>query len=275
MYSVGAEKVKEAISALDRASQQETDAKALGYNLTIEDTFTSDNELVTLWTKRFEQLVQEQQIFSKFYSVPTAPSERAAAVGSLWHGFSSFVPWFLCQACAKVSTNEKRHYVIQTAFEELGMRNSREIHADMFWDAAASTGLTNAAAEQINGSRHAKSTLDLLKNDLLSYNTDEEVLGILLGLEIPAIENIDAVFRSLTYTEGLRLKLSHHKFFKLHRQIEIEHVRLTVANFLRFCPNEDQQERFLIGFMDGLKFWKNFWDNAADTAIGVNAEAST
>ena len=47
-----------------------------------------------------------------------------------------------------VSTNEKRHYVIQTAFEELGMRDAREIHPDI-WQVVKTAGVTDRDRERV------------------------------------------------------------------------------------------------------------------------------
>lgn len=263
IYDIGAAKMRSAIADLDRYSATESEAKNLGYNGTIEEIYTSSNEQVAEWTKRFEGHVQELNIFPNFEAACPVSVTRAQTVGVLWHEFSSFMPWFLCQAAAMVSSNEKRHYVIQTAFEELGMRDSKEIHPDMFWEAARSVGVNESTRESIGKSKEAIAVLEFLKNTLLQYKSDEEVLGILLGLEIPAVENIETVFRSLAHNGEAIRKLEEHKFFRLHRQIEIEHVRLTVSNFLRFCPNEDQQQRFVAGFFDGLNFWSKFWSTAA------------
>jgi hypothetical protein len=183
------------------------------------------------------------------------------------------MPWFLCQAAAMVSTNEKRHYVIQTAFEELGMRDAREIHPDMFWDAAKAVGIAEEERAAIHREPAPAAVLASLRAMLLSYKTDEEVLGILLGLEIPARENIETVFSSLAHSRDARATLDAHKFFVLHRQIEIEHVRLTVSNFLRFCTEDAQKERFIRGFDDGLAFWRSFWGSASDEVSRLKGAA--
>ena len=238
------------------------------YTGIIEKTYTFENPEITTWTRRFEDHVVARSIFSDFEKTCPISFERACVVGTLWNHFSAFMPWFLCQAAAKMSTNEKRHYVIQTAFEELGMRDVREIHADMFWKAALKTGLTHERAEETSKIPGSSRPLDALRASLLSYNTDEEVLGILLGLEIPARENVETLFQSLAHTPALEEELSLDQFFSLHRQIEIEHVRLTVSNFVRFCKTPEQKERFLIGFRAGLDFWQAFWGTSARICNG-------
>lgn len=264
IYSVGSDRLHAALVELDMAQAKPLNAESLGYNGIQEQTFTADHPAVIEWTRSFEKLTAESAIFQDFEKNHPEPSrERAIVVGSLWHRFSAFMPWFLCQAAAMVSTNEKRHYVIQTAFEELGMRDAREIHPEMFWNAAEAAGVASDDRERVLSNPEPTNVLADLRSALLSYTTDEEVLGILLGLEIPARENIETVYSSLAHNKELRSSLDQHKFFCLHRQIETEHVRLTISNFLRFCATEDQKSRFVRGFNDGLRFWRRFWDSAS------------
>ncbi len=242
---------------------ESNEAKQAGYSGTKEATYTLEHPEVMAWTHQFEQRATEKKIFDLFTSLHAEPSrEKATIVGVLWHRFSGFMPWFLCQAAAMVSSNEKRHYVIQTAFEELGMRDASEIHPNMFWNAAQIAGVTSEARERIRSTKEPAEALTLLRTALSDSQSDAEVLGLLLGLEIPAVENIETILASLCYSEEVAKKLNEHKFFKLHRQIEIEHVRLTVSNFLRFCTTEKDKHLFIKGFDHGLEFWLQFWTTA-------------
>jgi pyrroloquinoline quinone (PQQ) biosynthesis protein C len=117
---------------------------------------------------------------------------------------------------------------------------------------------------QLRGPGPVQSALDDLWRSLVSFKSDSEVLGILLGLEIPAEENIEMIFTSLGYSESVSAVLAKTKFFALHRAIEIEHVRLTVSNFLRFCSTEEQRAQFVAGFDTGLEFWKRYWNAVSD-----------
>lgn len=271
MYSIGVGKIKSLVKALDEVSET-NEAERAGYNGTKESTYTANHPDVVSWTQEFERRVSEKNIFDTFVALHSAASrEKSATVGVLWHRFSEFMPWFLCQAAATVSNNEKRHYVIQTAFEELGMRDAGEIHPDMFWTAAQTAGVTVEDRERIRLVQEPTAVLNGLRSALLGTRTDAEVLGLLLGLEIPAIENIETILKSLSHDDETAIKLNEHKFFKLHRQIEIEHVRLTVANFLRFCTTEAEKTLFIKGFDSGLEFWRQFWTTAATT---ISCEAA-
>lgn len=216
---------------------------------------------VTEWTVYFENKFHLKNIFQKFNCVHTGTSEKQAlVVGTQWYYFSSFMPWFLCQAAAKVSDNEKRHYVIQTAFEELGMHNVSEIHAEMFMDCLSYVGIDKTKRDALNISVQLSKSLTLLSESLLATNSDDVIFGMLLGLEIPAKENIETIYQSLCYQKNFESILANHKFFQLHRKIEIEHVQLTVSNFLRFCKNNKQKNDFHKGFDVGVQFWHMFWE---------------
>ncbi len=277
LFKIGNEKIAHSLESIDEAIAAKSEKKApvaatlsaerLGYNGTEEAIYTAEHPDVLLWTKKFEARTRNAEIFQPMNQMhATASKEQATVVGVLWHRFSEYMPQFLCQAAAQVSTNQIRHYVIQTAFEELGMRDSTEIHPDMFWQSAISAGVTVQDKERLENDANINETLTVLKDALSNCTTDAEVLGMLLGLEIPAIENIETIYQSLAHTEELRASLAQSKFFSLHRQIEVEHVRLTVANFLRFCTTPGDKTDFIKGFESGLEFWQTFW-NAVSTRI--------
>jgi hypothetical protein len=230
------------------------------YEPVVEPVYTKGNCQVINWTKYFSDILSDKAIFSRFTS-PEIPKtlQSATVVANSWHLFSSFMPWFLCTAAAKVSTNFMRHYIIQTAFEELGMRDHKEIHPDMFWDAAKTVGVKQSLAEIQGADSTVQQSIDYLRRKLLHYGNDAKILGILLGLEIPAQENIETIYNCLAYNNVCEKRLAGHRFFIIHRKIEIEHVRLSVSNFLRFCTKEQEKADFIHGFNDGLYFWNCFW----------------
>jgi hypothetical protein len=277
LFKMGDKKIANSLESIDGAiaakaekqlpSSSTISAAQLGYNGTEEAVYTAEHPEVLLWTKKFEARTRNAALFQSVSETHGAASkERATVVGVLWHRFSEYMPQFLCQAAAQVSTNQIRHYVIQTAFEELGMRNSNEIHPDMFWQSAISAGATAQDKDRLDNDSRLNATLLALKEALSSCTTDAEILGMLLGLEIPAIENIEMIYQSLAHTEELKTSLAQSRFFALHRQIEIEHVRLTVANFLRFCVTPEAKTGFIKGFENGLEFWQAYW-NAVSAAI--------
>lgn len=223
-----------------------------------EKTYTSNHSDVIKWTTHFHNIINENKIFDGMKVLPKN-FKTAQSVATGWHAFSEFMPWFLCLAASMVSTNQARHYVIQTAFEELGMRDCDQIHPDMFWKAANSIDIFSPDELILSENSEIKNSLKFLKERLFSYKTDMSIFGILLGLEIPAVENIETLFTAMAYDTSSERILNKEFFFKLHRIVEIEHVRLTVSNFLRFQKSDTDINLFINGFMDGIIFWKKFW----------------
>lgn len=220
-----------------------------------ESLFPSDGPDVLKWVGFFQARFRSKKIFERFSAGLRSTGIEAKIVAIAWHQFSEFMPYFLCQSCAQLSSNEKRHFAIQTAFEELGMRHADKIHHNMFWNAVVSCGL----AHEIECFEDVAVQIAWLKGKLKSSTSDAYILGLLMGLEGPAEENIECIFNSLAYHPAVGKQLAEHEFFVVHRQVEIEHVKLTVANFLRFCKTELDKNEFLLGFDEGVEFWSMFW----------------
>lgn len=235
----------------------------LGYDFIRESVFNENHPEVIRWTNFFELRLQQRGIFERFDKiVPRRSIEKAAVVLKEWHRFSEMMPWFLCQAAALVSSNWLRHYVIQTAFEELGARDAEEIHHELFLREAKSVGIPWVESYPVKIADCAR-IISRLKKRLLKCKSDEEILGLLLGLEIPARENIETVFSSLAYSGNTRELLEQGKFFKLHRVLEVEHIRLNIANYLRFCETNRKKQQYVLGFDAGIEFWSAFWTQMA------------
>lgn len=234
--------------------------KELGYHGIEEKLYTADHPEVIQWSGIFDERYRSKGIFERFEAKHPRPAKaRAIVVGTQWHRFSADVPWVLCRAAAQVSTNRKRHYVIQTAFEELGMRDETQIHEEMFRATTYLVGVTRADYERLKQVPEVTRALTFLRAKLTSYRSDAPVLGLLLGLEIPARENIETVFSGLCHEPSHDKLLTGTTFFKFHRCLELEHIRLTVSNFLRFCATPAERRSFTTGFNDGIAFWDQFW----------------
>lgn len=245
----------------ERLSINYRDISALGYDYVQEKTYTADHPDVVAWANSFLSRFREKKIFERFDSEQASPSlVKTKVVGTQWHRFSEFMPYILCSASARVSNNRLRHYTIQTAYEELGARNADEIHHEMFWETALAAGAQDSDRARMANEPEINDALKFLEHVLVTAKSDEEILGLLLGLEICAEENIETVFSSLAHTKALETSLAETKFFKLHRQLEMEHIRLDVSIFLRFCQtSEEKTQLFTSGFDSGVQFWDLFW----------------
>lgn len=270
IFQKGFDKLNRLSDAIDLSHSH--DSTLLGYNETKEDVFVESHPDVIHWTKIFHDQVNKLNAFSEIEKSINKPSAQAATVVAIaWHRFSDFMPGFLCRAAAMVSTNTIRHYVIQTAFEELGMRDVNDIHPHMFWQAAELVGIRSTDKLRIAHLDQVDKVLADLEESLIQSNSDGEILGLLLGLEIPATENIETLFESMAHSTEAKEALTQSRFFTIHRQVEPEHVRLTVSNFLRFCSSQKDKERFQAGFENGIQFWKKFWDLTSKITNSVTA----
>ncbi len=246
------------------------------YTPTQEKIFKMDHPEVVSTTALFHAEVMSRQIFERFEITAGDQSyEKAVAVAGAWHAFSEFMPWFLCEASARVSNNRIRHYVIQTAFEELGMRREDEIHHEMFWSAAEEVGIGRNVRDRYSRDPKVMGALQMLRETILNTTSDAEILGLLLGLEMPAEENIDTVFFSMSYSEEAERRLGETHFFKIHKMIEIEHVRLTISNYLRFCGTDKRKAQYRTGFEAGTHFWDKFWTACGDLVLQEKRGGST
>ena len=209
------------------------------------------------WIVIFYKRANASVIFREIQHHP-AYSTRASAevVGAKWLGFSEFMPWFLCQAAANVSSNIKRTYICRPAYEELGMGIPEEIHAELFRKCLQIVG--------VNSDSNHVPPIGMLRDYLNETGIgDDYIFGLCAGLEIIANDNIENLFRNIAYTQEFKEILEGTEFFKLHRANEQGHIELTIGNFLRFSPLPADRRKFVEGFDRAIEFWAQFWNGAA------------
>ncbi|BCA96951.1 hypothetical protein TUM19329_33120 [Legionella antarctica] len=250
-------------------------ANQYGYTGVKEALYTSDHPEVVFWTGFFQNRFKERKIFEQFEEQTSGNDiHKAVAIATQWYRFSSIMPWILCKAATVVSNNIKRHYVIQGAYEELGMRDVNEIHPERFREAAIDAGVDESLFEKHQGFSRVNDSLDKLVKSLTTSKTDAEVMGILLGLECPAEENVETLFLGLALTPEIKAQLLKSIFFRIHRAIECEHIRLAVSNFLRFNSDEVSKKDFIKGFDQGIQFWVEFWSGLAQLTLKLRASSN-
>lgn len=229
-----------------------------------ENIYDKDSAEVIEWTDRFSKRANIPTIFNEIGKrIATKKFLNAEIVGTFWHHFSALAPQVMSIAAAKVDSNLMRHYIVQIIFEELGTRNHRLIHPDLFLDTIEEIGVTKERRKNLVKKYLAILGLDNLVSVMNGAKTNSEILGILLGLEIDANENIQTIFDSLAFDDEAEVKVKHTPFFKIHRIAEDEHIRIDVANFLRFCQTDKEKGEFTQGFDKAVSFWKNYWDAMA------------
>lgn len=93
-------------------------------------------------------------------------------------------------------------------------------------------------------------------------------MGICLGLEIIANENIQLLFDYRLKTDGSNfIELTQSEFFITHRVNEDEHILKSIENFKVFCKSKIDKEQFISGFNLAIEFWEKFWMKASATTI--------
>jgi hypothetical protein len=170
---------------------------------------------------------------------------------------------------ARTADPERQHHLIQIAYDELGGRNKKLIHSKLFVEALSAIDIHLLPGVPVSA---IGKVLNMLDETLAGATSEEAIIGLLLSFEIVAQENIEMLFECLTFDESSREALSATPFFKIHRQDETEHIRHSVANFLRFCTTEDHREDFMRSFDEGLSFWERFWDQ---TSRMINVATNT
>ncbi len=237
-----------------------------------ETTYCKDSPDVIYWTRYFTKRANIPNIFAEIGKrISTKKFLHAKIVGTFWHHFSALAPQIMSMAAAKVDNNLMRHYIVQIIFEELGTRDYRCIHSDLFLDALEMIGVSYSARKILVRKHLTKLGFFNLTQIMSEAKSNAEVLGILLGLEINANENIQTIFDSLAYDQKSEELLKATPFFKIHRIAEDEHIRLDVANFLRFCKTDHEKDEFIKGFDLAVGFWRIYWNGMASV---IDQEAS-
>lgn len=237
-----------------------------------ENEYDYGHPEVVFWTNYFMNEAQKLNVFANIKATIESKRSRLAAetMANAWYDFSCYVPVFITKAVAQTDDPERQHHLIQIAYDELGGRDKSLIHSKLFLDAIAGIGISVSARPS---GASVKDVLRVLDQILVGTKGQYGIVGLLLSFEIIAQENIETVYDCLSYNDASRESLSATPFFKIHRADETEHIRHSIANFLRFCKTEAQREEFRKSFDDGLYFWHRFWDQCA-RMINVAASLS-
>ncbi len=168
-------------------------------------------------------------------------------IGSHWYAFSKFMPEFLLEMSHKTSCMFTKTKLISICNEELGDGDIKSNHAELFYKALKEN--------EISLNREAyPDSLNFLREQITSEKSKFFLLGLHLGLEIIANENIEALADGL----GKKRELQESLFFKIHMVNEDIHIQKCLDNF-KLAKSSVEKELFLQGFDTGLKFWSLFW----------------
>lgn len=160
---------------------------------------------------------------------------------------------------AKLNDNLMRHYLIQIAFEELGGKSQDEIHCELFKEALSEIGIGESEIESAVCEAQKRLCHDFCYA-LVRTNTNAEILGLNLGVEVIAAENIETLFSLLAYSGEAASVLNKSPYFQMHRTIEEGHLSLSISNFLKFCHTDKERVLFIKSFDNAMTFWRTFWE---------------
>lgn len=236
--------------------------------------YALDNPVVVGWTEFFSKITNDVEIFKQINEAQERSRSYATAVGDYWTQFSKFVPNFLIRSASMLSENKKRVHFVRIAYEELGEGKPNEIHSDLFEDVLTRVGISELSLKEFDHQYFVPRSLEFLDASLSNAGSDSEIIGLGLGLEAPAYENIETIFSALQWSNQYYNIVEESLFFRIHRVVEAEHIRLNIENFLKFCQTEEDKTNFLRGFFNSLEFWKMFWNDAAIAASATSRNAA-
>jgi len=260
------------------SSEYKNDAESNGSPryLIPESVYDYNHPEVIKFTRIFRERAEKEKVLSNINTTIAQCQSRAAAeiMAAIWYEFSCHTPRFLALAVSQTRDPERQHHLIQIAFDELGGHNKERIHSLLFLKAVNQIGIQLLPRLPLFSIRNLFETLN---KGLIDAKNEHVIIGLLMSFEIVAQENIEMLFECLSFDDAARETLATTLFFKIHRQDETEHIRHSVANFLRFCRTASHRDDFLEGFDRGIEFWGRFWDQSArliNVATNPRAKAS-
>ncbi len=216
-----------------------------------------DSDDINSWSNYFEIRAREAGIFdTTINSLNFKTKTSSNVIGNKWLQFSTLMPKVLCLLASKVDSNHARMRILKIAWEELGEGKAKQIHSATF-----KICLDLADVEVKNTPSNANSQLERYAEGY--FRSTSEIFGLGLGLEIIAVQNIETVFNGLAYDSIIAFYLKQTEFFQIHFQNEESHIRHCIESFMKYCPDNNNKINFLIGFENGLRFWKSFWSEVA------------
>lgn len=218
------------------------------------------------WVSYFYEKAAKAQVFNATLNcLNYKTKESASVIGNKWLQFSNLMPKILCLLASKVDSNQARMRILKIAWEELGQGQTIHIHPEIFKKclelADVKLNETNTFANEY-----------LEKYAEGKFRSNSEVFGLGLGLEIIAVENIETVFSGLAFDSIVASNLKETEFFKIHFENEEGHIKHCIESFMKYCPDNTSKNDFLIGFENGLRFWKLFWNEVAEELKAQNLE---
>ena len=221
------------------------------------DAPTSLQDLNNFFKKRakIEQILSHENLIA-------TPGAKVV-VGKMWYQFSKFMPFLLGIAARKVTSKDEKNRIRDIAFEEMGEGDYEKRHSKIFLEAVSMSNKKYRSWKKtiMEQESSIQTLLATLEHSVRNAKNQEYILGLCLGLEIPANENIEALFQSVRHDIDAD-KLENTDFFRAHRQNEDKHIEKNLKSF-RSILNKNQLNAFMDGFDNAISFWKSFWKMAS------------
>lgn len=197
------------------------------------------------------QFFEAARVFNVFEAAE-AGKINPEFLAKAWFTFSKAMPSLLSMMAKRLSSIDMKSTFLSILDEEQGSGVNENAHYNLFRNSCLKVGLPCSEV-------HLNS-LSRLSQIIEETKTDAKILGISLGLEIIANENIEELFRQITRDNNSHYRnlLNGDDFFEIHFENEDEHIEKNLNNYFQYVGLSTENE-YLIGFYNSLQFWKDFW----------------
>jgi hypothetical protein len=91
---------------------------------------------------------------------------------------------------------------------------------------------------------------------------DKFLLGLMLAFDILCFKNHRYLLEQLSFTDHLMFKLRNSDYFIPHLSKAGLDTEVMVKKYIDECKSIYEKESFLDGFLTGIDFWSEFWEEA-------------
>lgn len=210
----------------------------------IQNQFTSNQKINSI----FENLLET--IFCN-------PEESHEIVGARWLIFSREMPTILQLMAANLpDTSKSKKNIDRIHFEEIGEGDNEQVHSALYRNSLLRTGMQERRLVQLC-EKYPVTELDELKLKVM-HACPSVTMGIALGLELVAVENIYFLAVSFMNRGKNGEQLQSDPFFQLHFKNEVSHIQSNFENYLHL-KSKIEQYKYTEGVRYALEFWLKFW----------------
>lgn len=213
------------------------------------------------------EVVNNYHNYMKTYNIPFlvrgvnySNDYSCRLVAASWYKFSLEMLNILSIAVGKINNPRKKCFPAETLFEELGEGREKSIHCDLFLEVCNKLCIADKDRSSLLEVSNNSFLIDDLVLKVKSLDDENEILGLLYGLEIPANENIESLISGVSSSDQMYSVIEQLRFFKIHRVVEDIHIERGAFSYF-LCSHIGALDSFNKGIQISLEFWKEFWGN--------------